>query len=76
MAVAPSGEYQSSLYLSFAPQYPRGYSGGGFRGSQIEKYVEAVKRLDRLAPNLAHMCRFICEWIYAKQIALRDTRRH
>ena len=29
---------------------------------------------DRLAPNLAHMCRFICGWIYAKQIALRDTR--
>ena len=46
----------------------------GFRGSQIQKYVEAVKRLDRLAPNLAHMCRFIWEWIYAKQIALRDTR--
>ena len=41
---------------------------------QIQKYVEAVKRLDRLASNLAHMCRFICEWIYAKQIALRDSR--
>ena len=27
----------------------------GFRGSQIQKSVEAVKRLDRLAPNLAHM---------------------
>ena len=24
--------------------------------------------------NFAHMCRFIWEWIYAKQIALRDTR--
>ena len=46
----------------------------GFRGSHIQKSVEAVKRLDRLAPNLAHMCRFIWEWIYAKQIALRDTR--
>ena len=46
----------------------------GFRGSQIQKSVEAVKRLDRLEPNLAHMCRFIWEWIYAKQIALRDTR--
>ena len=42
--------------------------------SQIQKYVEAVKRLDRLAPNLAHMCRFIWKWINAKQIALRDTR--
>ena len=49
---------------------------GGFRGSKIQKSVEAVKRLDRLAPNLAHMCRFIWEWIYAKQIALRDTRGH
>ena len=48
--------------------------GGGFRGSHIQKSVEAVKRLDRLAQHLAHMCRFIWEWIYAKQIALRDTR--
>ena len=48
----------------------------GFRGSQIQKSVEAVKRLDRLEPNLAHMSRFIWEWIYAKQIALRDTRGH
>ena len=50
--------------------------GGGFRGSQIQKYVEAVKRPDRLTPNLPHMCRFIWEWIYAKEIALRDTRGH
>ena len=35
---------------------------------------KATKRLDRLAPNLAHMCRFIWEWIYAKQIAPRYTR--
>ena len=28
---------------------------------------KATKRLDQLAPNLAHMCRFIWEWIYAKQ---------
>ena len=34
---------------------------------------KAIKRLDRLAPNLAHMCRFIWEWIYAKQIAPRDS---
>ena len=27
---------------------------------------KATKRLDRLAPNLVHMCRFIWEWIYAK----------
>ena len=48
----------------------------GFTGSQIQKSGEDVKRLDRLAPNLVHMCIFICEWIYAKQIAPRDTRGH
>ena len=52
------------------PSIPQGVLGG----SQIQKSVEAVKRLDRLAPNLAHMCTFIWEWIYSKQIALRDTR--
>ena len=30
----------------------------------------------RLAQNLVHMCIFIWEWIYAKQIAPRDTRGH
>ena len=42
--------------------------------SQIQKSWLAVKRLGRLAPNLAHTCKFIWEWIYAKQIAPRDTR--
>ena len=37
---------------------------------------KATKQLGRLAPNLAHMCKFIWEWIYAKQIAPRDTRGH
>ena len=46
------------------------------RVSQIQKSWEAVKRLDRFAPNLAHICRSIWEWIYAKQIAPRDTRGH
>ena len=35
---------------------------------------KATKRLGRLAPNLAHMCKLLWEWIYAKQIAPRDTR--
>ena len=35
---------------------------------------KAIKRLDRLAPNLAHMCRFIWEWIYAKQVPLETQR--
>ena len=50
--------------------------GGGVRVSQIQKSGKAVKWLDRLAPNLAHICRSIWEWIYAKQIAPRDTRGH
>ena len=33
------------------PQYPRGILGG-YRGSQIQMFGEAAKRLDRLAPNL------------------------
>ena len=54
---------------------PGGISGvGGYRVSQIQKSREAVKWLDRLAPNLAHICRSIWEWIYDKQIAPRDTR--
>ena len=34
---------------------------------------KSTKRLGQLAPNLAHMCKFIWEWTYAKQIAPRDT---
>ena len=32
------------------------------------------KRLGQVAPNLALMCKFIWEYIYAKQITPRDTR--
>ena len=35
---------------------------------------KATKRLGRLAQHLAHMCKFIWECIYDKQIAPRDTR--
>ena len=34
---------------------------------------KAIKPLDRLTPNLAHMCRFFWEWIYAKSIEPQDT---
>ena len=37
--------------------------GGGGRWSQIKMSGEAVKRLDRLAPTLVHVCGFIWEWI-------------
>ena len=58
------------------PSIPQGAfrGGGGIRVSQIKKYGHAVKRLDRLAPNLADIWQSIWEWIYAKQIAPRDTR--
>ena len=29
-----------------------------------------------MTPNLAHMCIFIWEWIYAKQSEPQDTRGH
>ena len=45
----------------------------GEAGSNIPKTWEATKRLDRLTPNLAHMCILIWEWIYAKQIEPQDT---
>ena len=48
------------------PSIHQGGIGGGVSVSQIQKCWEAVKRLDRLAPNLAHICRSIWEWIYAK----------
>ena len=39
---------------------------GGVLGVNIQKSGEAVKGLDRLAPTLVHVCRFIWEWTYAK----------
>ena len=78
------------LWLTYADSFGNGYrlntsrpsipqvafGGGGVRVSQIQKSWEAVKRLDRLAPNLAHICRSMWEWIYAKQIALPDKGGH
>ena len=34
-------------------------SQGHFRGSQIQMFGEAVKRLYRLAPHLVHICGFV-----------------
>ena len=48
------------------PSIPQGAFWGGFRGSQIQKSGEPVKRLDRLAPHLVHVCGFVWEWISAK----------
>ena len=38
------------VYIQDAPQYVRGHLGGGYRGSHIQKYWDAVKRTHRLAP--------------------------
>ena len=44
--------------------YPSRHKGhlGGFRGSTIQTYGEAVQ----LAPTLVHVCGFIWEWTLAK----------
>ena len=41
---------------------------GGFRGSQIQMSGEAIKLLDRLAPNLVNVCGFFWEWTYLNTI--------
>ena len=50
-----------------ASRYTRGHLGV-FRGSNIPKSGEAVKRLDRLAPTLVHVCGFIWEWTYYNRL--------
>ena len=45
----------------------------GFRGSNIQKSGEAVKRLDRLSPALVHVCGFIWEWTLAKYKSPHNT---
>ena len=65
--------YINTIRPSF-PQVTLG-GGGGVRVSPIKKSRLAVKRLDRLmTSHLAQICRSIWEWIYANQIAPRDTR--
>ena len=43
------------------PSIPQGALGGG-GGSHIQKSGEAVKRLNRFAPNLVHVGRLVWEW--------------
>ena len=47
--------------ITSRPTIPQVAFLGGFRGSQIQMSGEAVKRLDRLAPNLVHVCGFVME---------------
>ena len=46
---------------------------GGFRGSGNQKYGITTTRMDKLAPNMAHMCGFIWEWTYAKTNQVLET---
>ena len=48
---------------------PSTLGGGGVRGSQIQKSGEDSNGWS----DWHHICRFVWEWIYAKQIAPRDT---
>ena len=49
---------------------PSIFRGGAFwgvlGGHKMQKSGKSTKRLDRLAPNLVNICRFIWEWTYAK----------
>ena len=46
---------------------PKGGTWGVLGGQKCEqKFGKSTKRLDRLAPNLENICRFIWEWTYAK----------
>ena len=49
---------------SIRPSIPQGAfpGGGGVAGHTFKKSWEAVKRLDRLAPHLVHVCVFVWEW--------------
>ena len=40
----------------------------------MQKSGKSTKRLDRLAPNLVNICRFIWEWTYAKNNYPLDTQ--
>ena len=43
------------------PTIPQGHFGF-LGGSQTQMFGDAVKRLDRLAPNLIQICTFVWEW--------------
>ena len=42
--------------------------------STIQKYRKSTKLLDRLAPNLVHVCRFIWQWSQAENTQSLETR--
>ena len=58
---------------TISPSICQGALGGGGLGVKNSK-GKSTKRLDRLEPNLVHVCRFIWEWPYigSKQTVPRD----
>ena len=46
---------------TISPLIPQGEFWGVY-GVKIQKSGKYIKRLDRLVPNLVHVCRFIWEW--------------
>ncbi len=61
------------MLKTISPSIPKGELWGGVRGSKIQKSGKSTKRLDRLAPNLVHVCGFISEWTQAKNNQSLDT---
>ena len=59
---------------SFARDNARARTAAKRRTNLSTHSGKATKRQDRLAPNLAHVCRLIWECINAKEVASRDTR--
>ncbi len=59
--------------IKICPVSPRG-EFGGFQGVRNRKCGKSAKWLDRLAPNLAHMCGFIWEWTQVKNSQLFETQ--
>ena len=48
---------------AICPTLQAAFREDGFRGGHKLKSGEAVKRLDRLAPNLVYVCGFVWEWM-------------
>ena len=51
---------------TISPSIFQGAFWGVLRGHKMQKSGKSTKQLDRLAPNLVNICRFIWEWTYAK----------
>ena len=47
---------------TISPSIFQGAFWGALGGHKMQKSGKSTKRLDRLAPNLVHVCGFISEW--------------